>query len=230
MLRDPTMFNIPDEEIGMKISNLVVYSIPFTIVTIMFTSYAFEILGRRWTLFMSFMLTSLIYFWMPRAAPNYNTLMILRCLIAITMAAPLSHPLVADYVHVNSRGKMIALCGMGIVMGEIMAISIFKLQTVLEQNFYASFDQLSIIIFVFSIYFLYVLKDPTLPQLQRHADQQHQPNQRMGLFTKIRRFNTMVWTELLSKPVLITTLIGSSITRLLSVLFSTYLILWIQSF
>ena len=121
------MFNIPEKEIGVKISNLVVYSIPFTIVTLFFTSYSFEILGRRWTLFFSFFFTSLLYFWMPHTAPSYNMLMVVRCLIAITMAAPMAHPLVADYVDVNSRGKMITLCGMGIVIGEIFAISIFKI-------------------------------------------------------------------------------------------------------
>lgn len=120
------MFKIPDHEIGTKISNLVVYSIPFTIITLMFVSYAFEILGRRWTLFISFFLTSLLYFWIPRTSPSYDHLMVVRCLIAITMAAPIAHPLIADYVHVNSRGKMITLCGMGIVIGEITAISIFK--------------------------------------------------------------------------------------------------------
>ena len=36
--------------------------------------------------------------------------------------------------------------------------------------------------------------------------------------------------DLLEKPILVTTIIGGSITRLIAVLFSTYLILWIQSF
>lgn len=36
--------------------------------------------------------------------------------------------------------------------------------------------------------------------------------------------------EVLKKPILITTIIGGTITRLITVLFSTYLVLWIQSF
>jgi len=137
MLRDPKMFNIPDDEIGVKISNLVVYSIPFTIVTLFFTSYAYEILGRKWTLFFSFFLTSLLYYLIPLTSPNYNLLMLVRCLLAITMAAPIAHPLIADYVHINSRGKMIAFSGMGIVVGEIIAISIFKYR----DGFYRVFSQ-----------------------------------------------------------------------------------------
>ena len=120
------MFNIPEEEIGSATSNLAAYSIPFTMVTLFFVSYAFEILGRKWTLFLSFFTTAGLYYMIPRCAPDYNKLMVVRCTIGITMAAPVAHPLVVDYVHVNSRGSMISLAGIGIVVGEILTISIFK--------------------------------------------------------------------------------------------------------
>ena len=44
------------------------------------------------------------------------------------------------------------------------------------------------------------------------------------------KFTKIVKKEIRKKPILTTCLVGSSITRLLSVLFSTYLILWIQHF
>ena len=161
------MFNIPKNKIGTEISNLVVYSLPFTMVTLFFVSYAFEILGRKWTLVMSYLSTSIMYFLMPRTAPSYGELMGVRCVIGITMAAPLAHPLIADYVHRDSRGKAIALCGMGIIVGEISAISLFKLNTILDMNFYDSFTTSSILIFLASIYFWYAIKDPDLHHLQQ---------------------------------------------------------------
>lgn len=133
------MFSIPEEEIGEKTSNLASVSIPFTMLTLFLISYAFEIVGRRWTLFLSFFTTSFLLFMLPRTAPNYTLLMVVRCLIAITMAAPISHPLVADYVHVRSRGKMIAITGMGVVIGEVISMSIFKVQNVFHENYYNSF-------------------------------------------------------------------------------------------
>jgi len=165
MLQSKDMFNIPKEKIGTEVSNLVVYSLPFTMVTLFFVSYAFEILGRKMTLSISFLATSLMYFLMPRTAPSYTWLLVVRCVIGITMAAPLAHPLIADYVHRDSRGKAIALCGLGIVVGEIAAISLFKLNTMLDMNFYDSFTTSSIMIFVASIYFFIAIKDPDLYHL-----------------------------------------------------------------
>lgn len=233
MLRDPLMFDIPENEIGSKTSNLAAFSIPFTMITLFFVGYAFEIIGRKWTLFLSFFLTSFLYFLIPRTRPSYTNLMIVRCLIAITMAAPVAHPLVADYVHVNYRGKMIAFTGMGVVVGEVLAISIFKLQTIMKHDFFESFSEIAILIFLMSIYFLFAIKDPNLKKLHRkldlELDENGQPRQ-PRLKDKLSRFTRLVKEELLSKPILLTTIIGGSITRLIAVLFSTYLILWIQSF
>ena len=43
-------------------------------------------------------------------------------------------------------------------------------------------------------------------------------------------FTQVVSKELKKKPILTMCVVGSAITRLLSVLFSNYLILWIQSY
>lgn len=47
---------------------------------------------------------------------------------------------------------------------------------------------------------------------------------------KLYKFTDLVKEQLNDQPILLVCLIGSGITKLVSVLFSTYLILWIQSF
>jgi len=149
------------------------------------------------------------------------------------MAAPLAHPLIADYVHRGSRGKAIALCGMGIVCGEIIAISMFKLNTMLNMSFYDSFTVSSFLIFLSSLYFLWAIKDPDLKHL--HVQIKNQKSltgesvqfDDLSIKDKMMKFTRIVKKELKKKPILTTCLLGASITRLLSVLFSTYLILWI---
>jgi len=165
MLPYDGMFNIPTNQIGMQTSNLVVYSIPFTIITLCFISYAFEILGRKTTIFYSYFFTAVLYFMMPYTSPNYDQLMLVRIGIAISMAGPTAHPLVADYVHRNSRGKAVVFMGVGIVLGEIMSISLFKLTVKLDFNFYQQFILMSVIIMAESIYFYYNIKDPDLTHL-----------------------------------------------------------------
>ena len=102
MLKDKKMFGIPESEIGETASALTIWSLPFSLITTFGVGYAFEILGRKWTIFLSFASTALIYVWIPFTAPSYALLVIARCAIGITMAAPISHPLIADYVHKKS--------------------------------------------------------------------------------------------------------------------------------
>ena len=85
-------------------SDLTIYSIPFSMITTFLVSYLFEIWGRRITIVLSYILTAGVYFILPYSAPDYGMLMLMRCLIAITMSAPIAHPLIADYVKRSSRG------------------------------------------------------------------------------------------------------------------------------
>ena len=103
---------------------------------------------------------------LPRTAPEYDNLVVVRCILGITMAAPLAHPLVADYVHRDSRGKALALSSMGIVIGEILAMSMFKLNLILNMDFYDSFSMSALMIMVFSLYFFYAVKDPDLRKIR----------------------------------------------------------------
>lgn len=74
------------------------------------------------------------------------------------MSAPMSHPLIADYVVKSSRGKAIALNGVGFVLGEILSMGVlFNLTKSL--SFYNAFAVASILIFGFSIWFLISVKD-----------------------------------------------------------------------
>jgi MFS family permease len=90
--------------------------------TTFFVSYIYEIVGRKITLAMSFFLTSIIFYYLPYTAPNFSYLIVARCMIGVTMAAPLSNPLIADYIHKKSRGKAIAMSGIGFVVGEVVAM------------------------------------------------------------------------------------------------------------
>lgn len=49
----------------------------------------------------------------------------------------------------------------------------------------------------------------------------------LSVFQKIMELTGICWVEMQSNPVLFISIIGGSITRLIGVLFSTYLIIWI---
>lgn len=160
------MFDVPSEKIGATASALTVYSLPFSLLTTLFISYAFEILGRRWTLFLSFASTAALYYVIPYTAGNFPLLVTARCAVGVTMSAPISHPLVADYVHKKSRGGAVALLGMGLVLGEVTAMGVlFNLTK--SMNFRNAFAVSSLAIAGFAAFFLIAVRDPDLTYLRR---------------------------------------------------------------
>lgn len=135
-------------------------------------SYLFEIVGRKVTIFLSFLLTACLYFLVPYTAPDINLLIAARCMIGVTMAAPLAHPLIADYVKRNSRGKAIALSGLGIVLGEVFSMGVIFNMTK-SMNYFDAFTITAAIIFVFSLFFLYAVEDPKLDEIRNQSESRY---------------------------------------------------------
>lgn len=276
MLEDKSMFSMPADQIGQLTSELTVASLPFSMVTTCAVSFIFEIVGRKLTLFFSFFFTGILFFLLPYTAPNYFLLTVARCLLGVTMSAPLAHPLIPDYVRRESRGAAIAVAGVGIVLGEVFSMGIlFNLTK--SMSYYDAFLASAMLIFSFSIFFLYSVQDPALERIRNAVESRHSvllqkrlsrlpaktlrmqrrttksrslniPIEPTNLEEKVRvpisnmafasqkyyqqvlELMNIAIIELKENPVLFISMVGASITRLLSVLFSTYLILWIQTF
>lgn len=229
---------------------MTIYSIPFSLITTFFISYAFELLGRKLTISLSYATTALCYLILPHTKPHFWLLAVVRCAIGVTMAGPISHPLINDYVRKNSRGKAIALNGLGQVFGEVMAMGVL-LKLSKRMTYEQAFAMTSSIILFFSFFFCLFVKNPNLRSIARRIDRKHgkqrsslqikvsedgvvkgqerQPIfQELTLVEKVAELTTIVKRQLAKKPILYIVIMGAAITRLLAVLFSTYLILWIN--
>ena len=172
MLEDKDMFNISEGEIGTKVSELTVISVPASMVATFFVSYVLEIWGRRNTIAFGYLTTAGVFFLLPYSAPSYTALIVLRSLIGITMAGPLANPLIADYVKKNSRGKAIALSGVGMVMGEVFSMGIL-FNITKNMNFFDAFAIASGVIFLFSIFFFWAIKEPDLQTIRDAPNSRH---------------------------------------------------------
>ena len=161
MLEDKTMFNVPSDEVGQIASDLTIFSLPFTMVSTFFVSYIYELVGRKLTIFVSFLTTAMLFVCLPYTAPNLNHLIAVRCAIGVTMSAPLANPLVPDYVKRSSRGRAIALNGIGFVIGEVFSMGVlFNLTK--SMSYRDAFLIAAGLIFAFSIFFLISVKDPDM--------------------------------------------------------------------
>lgn len=161
MLPDKDMFNIPQEKIGKITSELIYIATPFSMITSVFASYAYELFGRKKTIFVSYFLTGFVYVWFPNTAPSYPWLVVCRVAIAITFAPPCLNPLVNDYVSKSTRGKAVAMNGVGMVIGELFAMGIL-LKFTMNMSYYNAFLVAACFIWFFAFFFLFTVKDPDL--------------------------------------------------------------------
>lgn len=95
---------------GRVSNDLTFYSIPPTMVFSFFMGYIYDLFGRKYTIFLSFLLGACFMFILPFASPTvYPLLILFKIGLDLTMAAPLGHPLVTDYVKKESRGTATAV-------------------------------------------------------------------------------------------------------------------------
>lgn len=149
----------------MVASELTIYSIPFSMATTVLVGYAYEILGRKLTIFWSYFLTGLIFIAIPYTAPNYVCMAMLRCAIGVTMAAPMAHPLIPDYVVRKSRGKAVALTGVGLVVGEVFSMGVLFKYTMSMSYKNAFLIAGSFVIFLSFVFFI-IIKDPCMERIR----------------------------------------------------------------
>jgi MFS family permease len=151
---------------GRVNSDFVTYSLPFSMAATPLASYAFDIFGRKVPITLSFIATAVLFAIIPYTAPDIDNLMIVRCLIAVTTAPLLCHPLIPDYVKAKSRGKAVALAGVGIVIGEILGLGvIFNLIKDLEYS--VAFGIVAFLVVLFGVFFWVATKDPDIDLMRK---------------------------------------------------------------
>ena len=167
------MFDIAEEHIGVISSQLSMWSFPFAMVGVFVSGYVYDIIGRKWTLFVSFTMASFFIFLIPHTAPHLFSLFLVRILFQISLTGPVSSPLLADYIHKDALGKASALIGMGFVVGEVLAMGIlFNLTAAMSHN--AAFLLVAVVGVGVASVFLFIVKEPQLRKTNepRQAEQE----------------------------------------------------------
>ena len=144
------------------------WSFPFAMVGVFVSGYVYDIIGRKWTLFVSFTMASFFIFLIPHTAPHLFSLFLVRILFQICLTGPVSSPLLADYIHKDALGKASALIGMGFVVGEVLAMGIlFNLTASMSHN--AAFLLVAVVGVGVASVFLFIVKEPQLRKTNEPA-------------------------------------------------------------
>lgn len=156
LLSSPDYFDVPADDIGYVASMLIFLSFPGAIIGTFFIGFAYDILGRKWTLFISFMCAAIILSAIPWTAPNVLPwLLVCRMLIQITFCAPAASPLPADYIHKESLGIGSAMQGIGFILGEVISMGVlFRITDIVKPEWGFGIVSILVIIIAFSLLFM----------------------------------------------------------------------------
>jgi MFS family permease len=200
LLRDPNYYDVNSENIGKVSNDLIFYSILSGQVCTLVLGYLYDIFGRKKTIITSCIMLAMLLFLVPLCAPHvYPWLIFVRIGVTLCFIAPQCNPLASDYVKRMSRGAAAALTNMGIVLGEFTTFA-FLLNLSKYVNPEASFAITSSIILVFSIMFLFIIKEPNMRKIHLAAT----PSVRRRSFfnKKFEELSVFARFKLLTKNVL----------------------------
>ena len=156
-------------------------------VATFFVGYVYDIVGRRWTLYLSFMISSTLMFFIPHMAPVVlPNLLLLRMAIAVFLVPPIASPLVADYLQKDAIGKGAALIGIGFIIGEILSMGVlFNITKNMTPN--SAFLTVAIIGNVLALVFLFVIREPLLRSREKDISREEAREQNIRRMSTVNR-------------------------------------------
>ena len=86
-------------------------------------------------------------------------MLLVRIFFTLSVAAPASNPLLADYIHRDSIGKAATLVGLGYIVGEVLSMGVLFKATA-SFNPPLAFGTTAIVGALFSLFFLIFVKEP----------------------------------------------------------------------
>lgn len=125
-----------------------------------FLTYVYETIGRRIPVSYALLSMNLFIWLMPRVAPNYELLCVLRALIGLSNTLIVGAPLISDYVKQESRGRAVAMGTMAIGISQIFATQCLVPLT-LHMNFSDSFSVSALMMLVLTIPVLFMVREPS---------------------------------------------------------------------
>lgn len=152
-----------------------------------FVGYVYDIIGRRLTLFMSFVISSVLLYFIPHTAPVvFPNLLLLRMAIAASLVAPIASPLIGDYLPKESIGKGAALVGVGFIIGEILSMGVlFNITKEMTPN--EAFLTVAIIGVVVAFLFLFIVREPLLRKREKDISSEDAKEQNIRRLSTVNR-------------------------------------------
>lgn len=149
-------------------------------------------------------------------------------MLSTCYAAPNTCPLINDYVKKDSRGQATALYSIGYVLGDLLVFGIL-LNLTKNLNPNMSFGVVSTTIIAIGILFFVMVKEPNMEHLHE-CSKVEEVWRNSGFKHKITILSSHLKDAFKSDLVLPICFLGVMVVRLIEVMFSTFVLLWITDF
>ena len=171
-----------------------------------------------------------LLFIMPYTAPYIWLLIATRTLISLFNTVLETSPLVVDYVKKDSRGTAVALGTIGMLTGEGFGMAVL-LGLTIGMRIEDAHAYVAVILFVLTISISFCLREPRIRAHEKIEEESLQEaTKRLSCWEKTKYLTDCVKQEINKDFKYLFCFVAAMVTKLVQVLYSVYLILWITDF
>jgi len=123
-------------------------------------TYVYETVGRRIPLTYALLCTNLLFWMMPRVAPNFTLVCAIRAIISLNNTLLLGAPLISDYIKTESRGMAVATSALAVGLSQLYATQILVPLTK-NMDYTESFEVCGIMMFVLTFPAIFMIREPS---------------------------------------------------------------------
>ena len=121
LLLDPKYYNLDNKTAMDWMMDETYTGTAPTVITLLIGGYAYDIIGRKWTVCFTFVLTGLALWGFPFAAPSKACFLLFSALFMLFMGPMGDSPLLMDYVCKESMGSAVAMRLIGVNIAVIFS-------------------------------------------------------------------------------------------------------------
>lgn len=138
ILKNDDYFNKNNTDASKIAANSLSYAQGIAIPTVLVIGFIFDLVGRRATTCVTFIIGAIMTFLLPIVSPSIIGYDIIRIFFVQTMVVMLSNPFINDYVTVQSRGLATGFQMIGLTCGNLISIGgLFTLTEKLDNKLIA---------------------------------------------------------------------------------------------
>lgn len=98
LLASEDYFAIPSSQLGRATATVTIWAQLLPLIMTPFMTYVYEVVGRRVPVTYSLITTNILVWLMPKIAPNFTLLCIIRAILGFNNTLIIGAPLITDYI------------------------------------------------------------------------------------------------------------------------------------